>query len=76
MKQIIINILKCLKVRSFVKLTGVVALFLAVGIMEDGPKTSLECVNSNMSVEEDSIEKNLNSISLWCLKQIISSFFD
>lgn len=75
MKQIIINILKCLKVRSFVKLTGVVALFLAVGIMEDGPKTSLECVNSNMSVEEDSIEKNLNSISLWCLKQIISSFF-
>lgn len=46
------------------KLIGVAALFLAVGIMEDGPKASFGRVNSNKSGEEDSIEKN--SISLWC----------
>lgn len=63
-KQIVLKILKCLKVGSFVKLIGVAALFLAVGIMEDGPKASLGCVNSNKSGEEDSSEKN--SISLWC----------
>lgn len=67
MKQIVINILKCLRVRSFMKPTGVAALFLAVEIMEDGPKACLGCITSNMSVEEDdSIEKNLSSISLWC----------
>lgn len=46
------------------KLIGVAALFLAVGIMEDEPKASFGRVNSNMSGEEDCIEKN--SISLWC----------